>query len=139
MAAPTILHGRFGTMTWTDGTNLIGPDGMTAWTLEITTEMININSADEKEAMARLAGIKSWTATVDTHDCDDAYTEANMFETPTAGVAIDKGLGASATLTLSDGLSTVGGAAYLRSWTKTLDINGIFTWTFDFLGNGALS
>jgi hypothetical protein len=139
MAAPTILHGRFGTMNWSDGTNLIGPDGVTAWTIDITTNMIDINSVDEKEGMARLSGIKSWTATVDTQDSDIAYTELNMFDTPAVGVSIAKGLGKSATLTLSDGTNTVGGTAYLRSWTKTLDIDGIFTWTFDFLGNGALS
>jgi hypothetical protein len=139
MAAPTILHGRFGTMNWSDGTNLIGPDGVTAWTIDITTNMIDINSVDEKEGMARLSGIKSWTATVDTLDSDIAYTELNMFDTPAVGVSIAKGLGKSATLTLSDGTNTVGGTAYLRSWTKTLDIDGIFTWTFDFLGNGALS
>lgn len=137
--AATILHGRWGTMAWTDGTNLVGPDGVTAWTIEITTNMIDINSPDEKEAVSRLSGIKSWTATVDTHDSDVAYTEANMFETPGVGVAIGKGLGALATLQLSDGLNTIDGSAYLRSWTKTLNIDGIFTWTFDFLGNGVLS
>lgn len=130
--ATIVHHGKNSTASWTSGTVVVSEATVT-WTIEVTTDAIDISSSDETTTMARTAGHSTWTATVTVIDSDVLYTEALIFAA----------IGENETLTIvsTDGVesATYTGAAILMNMSKSLEVTGLVQHTFNFQGAGALT
>jgi len=124
MAAGTILHGKGGTVSWsTDTAAFVVNEGMTSWTMNIVGDTADTTSVDDTSYVGRVGTWKSWTASVDTIDA--GYAEAVLFAA----------LGDEAELACKDGSdsqagtggNTYTGTGILVGFSKSMDINGIFT------------
>lgn len=129
--AATIIHGKGGSFTWTDGTIAQLGEGELSWVIGITGSTADTTSMDDALMVGRVGTWKSWTATATVNDMDAEYTEANIFHATT-------GLGFSAELALLDGTNTYTGTGILTGFNKSMDIEGVFNVTFNFQGTGAV-
>jgi hypothetical protein len=131
--ATVVHHGKNSTFSWTDGTITIEAAEV-SWVIEVSGEVIDINSADETNYEAKLAGFKTWTLSVDVIDSATLLNEANLFGA--LGHAT-----AAATLITTNGSATetyTATAAILIGWSKQLEATGLVKHTFNFQGSGAL-
>jgi hypothetical protein len=126
----TILHGKLGSAAFTAAGAVVLGDGELTWTLEITGDTADTTSATDAVFVGRVGTFSSWTATVTSNDSSVTYTDSQL--------VASMGQTASLVLKVGSASSTYTGNGILTGFGKGMDTEGVFQYTFNFQGTGAI-